>query len=103
MDADTRARLADALATATPAQLREDAAFIANAQTLLGNNDERFLRLAALALAVATMQELDMGVTIPADEAPHLREVYIRYDFTTMATAPTLPAALAALIRPEGA
>ena len=59
MDADTRARLADALATATPAQLREDAAFIANAQTLLGNNDERFLRLAALALAVATMQARD--------------------------------------------
>jgi len=98
MDADTRARLADALATATPAQLREDAAFIANAQTLLGNNDERFLRLAALALACADLEENGRSVAFFGKPVRWGRVEIDGDDVDCAAQGPTLPAALAALL-----
>ena len=105
-EATEREALADALASATPETLREDAALlvrIAQSFALEADTSQEFLaqqyRLAALALAVAMMEEQNLGVTIPDDVAPYNRDVYMRYDFTTVAEAPSLPAALAALLK----
>ena len=93
MDADTRARLADALATATPAQLREDADYI------LGLVDDfAAARLAALALACADLEENGRSVAFFGKPVRWGRVEIDGDDVDCAAQGPTLPAALAALL-----
>jgi len=93
-----RARLADALATATPAQLREDADYI------LGLVDDfAAARLAALALAVSRAMDFDSRVEQADGRDFLVLDIGLPDAHGLGYGGCDLPAALAALIRPEGA
>lgn len=110
-----RNALADALAGATVEQLREDAEWLAGEARFEERHGDlgrvpRWERLAALALAVATMQERGEEAIEQNPDRPHILSWMVGADGGVDWVAGdvgdfganTLPAALAALVR-EGA
>ena len=101
-------QLADALAGATVEMLREDAAALLPwARAMSSEMSPRFYRFAALALAVAKMQEGSVNAIPQNPERPHV--IFWSVDECGMAdwingdvgdnAERSLPAALAALLR----
>lgn len=108
LDPATRARLADALEGATPEMLREDAEFghgLAAHPSLNDGGRDALRRLAALALAVAEMQE--RGVRAASRHPDWFVTDGGGLDWwheSSPEVARSLPSALAALLRTsEGA
>ena len=102
--------LAAALRPATPEMLLDDARVCATSALFTSHADEmmRYRRLAALALAVAEMQERQVYIVPADDTADRLAasdvakwNAYAIGQGVASVRGPTLPAALAALV--EGA